>query len=106
MKPKFIFIYVTYPKKKLAGEIAVELLKRKLIACANMLPQMESIYTWQGRIHRDREVVLILKTRAAHFKKVERMIKAHHPYECPCIVALPLIAGIKGYFAWLKESTM
>lgn len=100
---KFIFIYVTCPSLKVAKQIANKAIENKTAACANILPAMQSIYRWQGRTHTDREVVLILKTTTNKFKANEKLIKATHPYECPCIVALPVAQGSKKYLEWLAN---
>lgn len=105
MNKSFIFIYVTCPNKKLALKIADQLLRKKWIACANILPQMESLYRWQGRLQKDREVILILKTKKALFEKVEKLVLKLHVYECPCIVALPISQGTKKYLNWLDAET-
>ncbi len=105
MKLKYIFIYITCPNKKLALQISKNLLKKSLVACANILPNMESVYLWKAEFCHDKEVVLILKTRKANFKKIESAIKSMHPYDCPCIVALPIIAGSKSYLDWLSLNT-
>ena len=101
----FVFIYVTCPTLTIAKKIANQLVEDRRVACANILPEMQSIYRWEGRLHLDREVVLILKTRKSLFGAVERAIKKMHPYKVPCIVALPLVRGERGYLKWLKAET-
>lgn len=101
LKNKFIFIYVTCPEKNVAEKIATVLVRKKLCACANIFSPVKSIYRWQGKVQSDQEQVLILKTELKKFSQIERTIKKLHPYECPCIVALPLVRGSKGYLNWL-----
>ena len=104
-RAKFIFIYVTCPTLAVAKKIARSVVDERLCACANILPSMRSIYRWQGRVHEDREVVLILKTRSARYAAVERAVRKMHPYDCPCIVALPIVHGERGYFRWLAAES-
>lgn len=98
---KFIFIYITCPKATVAHKIAKAAVESRVAACANIIPQMQSLYRWEGRIVTDREVVLILKTSRRLFKAVERLVKKLHPYECPCIAALPVTAANSNYSQWL-----
>jgi periplasmic divalent cation tolerance protein len=98
-----VFVYVTCPKLSVAEKLATVLIEERLAACANILPQMISQYRWQGRVVREKEVVLILKTKAALFRRLERRTKELHPYECPCIVALPITKGHAPYLRWLAE---
>ncbi len=101
-RSKFIFVYITCPKKAVAEKIAKEAVQRKLAACANILPNMQSVYRWQGRVVLDKEIVLILKTRNSLFKGLESLVKRMHPYECPCIVALSVTKGSREYLGWLE----
>ena len=100
-----VFIYTSAPDVETAKIIARAAVEERLAACANILPHMESIYRWKGKIEEAREVVLILKTRAVLFDKLEARIKALHPYECPCIISLPLACGSSDYLAWIRAAT-
>lgn len=97
-----IFIYIVCPNKKEARKIGQTLLRARLVACLNIFP-VESAYWWQGKIVKDKEVVLIAKTLKKNFKKVETMIKKIHSYQTPCIGALPIIKVNQKYFNWLKK---
>jgi periplasmic divalent cation tolerance protein len=100
-----IFVYVTAPSPETAEKIATASLESRLAACANILPGMQSAYRWQGKIERAEETVLILKTQAVHFSALEACIKTLHPYDTPCIVALPVAAGHKAYLDWITAET-
>lgn len=102
-----VFVYVTAPSETVADGIAEALVGERLAACANILPGMRSVYRWKGEIARDREVVLIAKTRAERLPAITRRIKELHPYEVPCIVALPLLhgAGNPDFLAWIAAET-
>jgi periplasmic divalent cation tolerance protein len=80
------------------------LVEKQLAACVQMLPEIESVYRWQGKVERQREVLLIVKTTAARFEELEREVRAIHSYETPEIVALQLTAGSIPYLEWLKTS--
>ena len=95
-----IFIYVTAPPAE-AKNIALHLLQKKLIACANLFP-IHSLYQWEGKIKDEPECVLILKTTAAHFLKVKREIMCLHPYKVPCIAKLNVKVNAT-YARWIQQ---
>ncbi|MBZ9577705.1 divalent-cation tolerance protein CutA [Patescibacteria group bacterium] len=97
----FVFVYITNPTKREARKIAKHLLKKKLIACANIFP-INSLYWWEGKIIDDNEFVLIAKTTKANFKKVKKEVEKVHSYKIPCIVKIP-VSSNKKYFNWLKR---
>ena len=93
--------YITCKDKKEAEKIAIYLLKKRLIACANILP-IKSLYWWKGKIVNDRENVIIAKTNAKNFKKVVDEVKNIHSYEIPCILKIDAIAN-KEYQDWADK---
>lgn len=104
METSFIWVYITAPNKEEAKNIARELVKSKLIACANILDGLESIYHWEGQIQEDQEALIIAKTKKDNFAKIEESVKSLHSYSCPCIIALPIIQGHNPYLNWIVES--
>lgn len=98
----FIFIYITNPNKSTARKIAQHLLKKRLIACANIFP-INSLYWWQGKIANNKEVVLIAKTVSQNFSQVKAEVKKIHPYKIPCIVKIS-VSSNKEYFKWLTKN--
>lgn len=96
-------LYVTFPDPKIAKKISHTLLKEKLIACANIFPAVTSIYEWQNKIETSREVVVIFKTTKKKSKLAMERLQVLHPYECPCIVELRPIRGLKPYFEWVES---
>ena len=100
-----ILIVVTAANKKEAEKIAQALLKKKLVACANIISGVSSLFWWQGKIDRCREVVLFLKTKRSLFKDITKVVKSLHSYEVPEIIALPIIEGERNYLRWLSECT-
>jgi periplasmic divalent cation tolerance protein len=107
MKPaaKFAIILVTAPDLKTARTLAKAALKSKLIACANLIPKIESHYRWQGKIESGAEVLLILKTQKSKLAALEKLILARHPYDTPEFLVLPLGAGNKKYLDWLAQDS-
>lgn len=96
-------LYVTTKDIEQARSIGRALLDRKLIACANILPQMESIYRWNGAIQNDSEAVLILKTEARLVEATKNAVLELHSYETPCVLTLNVESGSQAYLDWLKS---
>ena len=91
----------TAPDAETAARIGRALVDEGLIACANVVPGIRSIYRWQGRVADDAEVLLVLKTRASRCAAVAARVKALHPYELPEVVALPVVGGNEAYLDWV-----
>ena len=100
----FAVVFVTAPDLKTARALATAALKSKLIACANLIPKVESHYRWQDNIESSTEVLMILKTRKSKLIALEKLILSNHPYDTPEFVILPLSAGNKKYLDWLTDS--
>src|SRR3989344_64445 len=100
---KIIFIYITNPDTKTARRVAELLLKKRLAACANIFP-IQSLYRWKNKIAKEKEVVLIMKTRQSLFKKVEQEVKRIHPYTIPCITKISVQPN-HSYREWLLKET-
>lgn len=97
-------VLITVPRGGKAESMAESLVESRLAACVNVIPGVVSIYRWKGRVHRDGESLLVIKTTVAKFKPLERWIKAHHPYETPEVISLPVSAGSKAYLSWLSSA--
>ena len=102
MPAQFRIALVTAPDLKTARRLARVSLDARLIACANLIPKVESHYRWQGKIERGTEVLIILKTTAKCVPKLEKLIIAEHPYHTPEFIILDLRGGNKRYLNWLK----
>jgi periplasmic divalent cation tolerance protein len=79
--------------------------QERLAACANIMGPVRSIYRWQGKVETAREVAVIFKTRRAQFDRLAARVKELHTYECPCVVALPIVGGLPAYLDWLAAET-
>ncbi len=88
----FALVLVTTPDLKSASALAEAALERKLIACANLLPRVESHYVWQGKMESSSEILLLLKTRKSKLAALEKLIVAEHPYDTPEFLVLSLAA--------------
>ncbi len=97
-------MFVTAKDVPQAQKIADALVLDKLIACANIIPGVQSIFSWQGKVDKGKEVLLILKTKKILFKKVAARVKALHSYQTPEIIALPIIDGSRDYLQWIDAS--
>ena len=101
---KFAVVLVTAPDLKTARASARAALSARLIACANLVPKIESHYWWQGKIESGAEVLLVLKTQKSKLAALEKLVLAGHPYDTPEFIAMPLSAGNQRYLDWLAES--
>ena len=97
-------VLVTAPDLKTARALAGTALNARLIACANLVPKIESHYWWRGKIERGAEVLMLLKTTRRQLPALEKHILAEHPYDTPEILVLPLEAGTAKYLDWLTAS--
>ncbi len=100
-----IVVFVTTKNLSEARRISRSLVEEKLAACVNIVPLVESIYTWQGRVCREKEALMIIKTRIPIFPRLERKVKSLHSYTVPEIIALPIGKGSKDYLAWIRQTT-
>ena len=99
-----IVVLMTAANGEEAARLADMLVSAHLAACVQILPEVESIYRWQGKIERQSEILLIAKTTMAKFADLEREVRILHSYETPEIVAIPLLAGSTPYLKWLSAS--
>jgi len=102
---KPILTYVTCKNTAEDRKIATAVVKGKLASCANIIPTIESVYSWNGELHNDTETLLLLKTFDTLFPKIEKTIKTLHSYETPCIIAIPVTHASKDYVAWSRRMT-
>jgi periplasmic divalent cation tolerance protein len=101
---RYSLVLVTAPNPRVARQLAKAALQAHLIACANLIPDIRSLYWWQGRIESGKEVFLLLKTTRRHLRALEKLIVANHPYATPEFLVLPLSAGSTRYLKWLANS--
>ncbi len=100
----YIVVLITVPKQREAERIARGLIEKKLAACVNMIRGVDSLFRWEGKTDRAREILLVAKTRRSGFKKLAAFVKSLHSYAVPEIIALPVVAGNHEYLTWIDES--
>ncbi|HXP96534.1 MAG TPA: divalent-cation tolerance protein CutA [Telmatospirillum sp.] len=100
-----VLLYVTAPDRAKALGLARSLLEERLIACANVIDGATSLYWWEGKIEEAAEAVLIAKTTSCHISDIIAKIKTVHDYSCPCVVALPIVAGNPDFLQWVRTET-
>jgi periplasmic divalent cation tolerance protein len=103
--PKAIVVLITTPSLREARTIGRKLVEEKLAACVNIVPQIASIFHWQGKICRARESLMVLKTQPSCFDRLVKRVKSLHRYSVPEIIALPIIRGSQDYLRWIHKST-
>ena len=99
-----IVVLVTCPTQRSAGRLADLLVKGRLAACVNIVPRIRSVYRWKGSLERAGEILLIIKTTSTRLPALQRAVLAHHPYDSPEIIALPITAGREAYLDWARDS--
>ncbi len=100
-----IVVFITASDEEMAAVIARALVEESLAACVNIVRGIRSIYSWQGNIEDETEVLMIAKTKKGLFDKLSQRVKELHSYQTPEIIALPVIAGSPEYIAWLNDAT-
>ncbi len=97
--------YVTCGSRAEALAIARAVVERRLAACANILDGVTSVYRWEGALHEDPEVLLLLKTRRDLAEALTEAVVSQHSYDCPCVTVLPIVGGNADYLAWITSET-
>lgn len=95
--------YVTAPNQDVAKKIAGILVKNKLAACVNIIPNIVSVYEWKEEINEDPEVLMIIKTRSSRLEELTTMVKENHPYEVCEVISSPIAQGNPPYLDWIGE---
>ena len=96
-------VFITTPDTEEAGKITGILLDKRLAACVNTVPEVNSLFRWQGKIQAERESLLIVKSKASLLSDIIETVRQNHPYEVPEIIALPVIGGSTDYLDWLEK---
>lgn len=100
-----IVVFITASNEDEAAKIARTLVETRLAGCVNIIKNIRSIYSWQGKIEDEAEVLMIVKTQKPLFDALMKKVKELHSYTVPEIIAMPIIEGSEGYLKWLKEVT-
>ena len=103
--PEFVIVLTTLPAAADAGAFATALVEARVVACVNLLPPMESVYRWAGRIEREPERQIVMKTTRERVPALWERVRALHPYDVPEFLVLPVVDGEEGYLRWVREGT-
>ena len=101
---EYVQVLTTVGSEEEAAKIGVDLLERRLVACTQTVGPIVSRYRWQGKLEEQREWQLLAKTETGLYEEVEAAIRALHSYEEPEILAIPILAGSRGYLDWISGS--
>jgi periplasmic divalent cation tolerance protein len=105
MKTEALIVLCTCPGPEVAERLAAGLVVGGRAACVNILPQIRSIYRWEGAVNNDPEALMIIKTSVSAYADLESWLAAHHPYEVPEIIALTPVQGSAAYLDWVTSET-
>ncbi len=98
------FFYITCSKKKEAYKIAEFLVKKKLVACANIIHNVDSVFSWKGKVARTKEILIFGKTMNKNVQKIIKIVKKLHSYEVPCIIFFDIKNGNTDFLKWIIKS--
>ena len=98
-----IVLFITTADAEEAQRIAGVLVKERKAACVNIMPRVSSLFWWQGKVESAQENLLIVKSRASVLNQIVDLVKQHHRYEVPEIIALPIIGGNPDYLDWIGK---
>ena len=104
MSSSFVIVLTTFPADSDPAAFATTLVEQRLAACVNILPPMQSIYRWEGKVERAAEHQLVIKTTAGHVETLKRCLGALHPYDVPELLVLTVSDGAESYLRWLSDS--
>ena len=102
---EMLLVFSNLPDQASAAKLAAVLIEQRLAACVNVQAPCSSVYRWQGKVETATEVPVIIKTTRERYPALEAAIRAHHPYELPEIIAVPLVAGLPAYLEWVHTET-
>ncbi len=100
-----LLVLTNVPDLAGAEKLAHALIESRAAACVNVLAACRSIYRWQGAVDTAEEIPLLVKTTAASYPQVEAIVRAHHPYDVPELIAVPITHGLPAYLGWLAKET-
>lgn len=102
---EYLTAFVTVPDQSTADKLADDLLTKRIVACVNILPPMQSRYWWKKHVQTESEQLLIFKLPSKNWELFKDIVVNNHPYEVPEVIALPIVKGNESYLKWLGEMT-
>jgi periplasmic divalent cation tolerance protein len=100
-----LLVLTNVPDRAVAEKLAHVLVEARVAACVNVLASCRSIYRWQGAVESADELPVLIKTIDTHYAAVEKLIRDHHPYAVPEVIAIPITQGLPAYLDWLTRET-
>lgn len=98
-------VYITAENREEAEKIGGLLVEKRLAACANIIDGMQSLFWWENKLESGQETVLLVKTRESLVNELTEAVNAAHSYDCPCVVAIPVIGGNPDFIQWINDET-
>ena len=102
---RILVVFCTCPDEKVARDLAARLVEQKLAACVNILPEIRSIYRWQGAVSEDGESLMVIKTSRSAWGRLENWLSRNHPYDLPELIAMPVDKGLPAYLEWVVQES-
>ncbi len=102
---RMLLVYITVPDSDTARALGETLVRERLAACANIIEAMESRYWWEGQVQTAHESLCLCKTQEDRYQALEARARELHPYDIPCIVAVPLLYGYAPFMQWIADET-
>ena len=102
---EFVIVLTTLPVEADADAIVTALVEERLVACANVLPAMQSVYRWQGHVEKAEERQVVMKTTSAQVPPLQSRLQTLHPYDVPEFLVLAVAGGAEAYLRWMADST-
>ena len=104
MAEEVLTVFTTWPDIETARTAARALVEEKLAACGNIVPGVESVYRWEGKVETGAEVLVVFKTTVGSYPAFETRLRALHPYQVPEVLALRIAGGLPAYLRWVEQS--
>lgn len=104
MSDEIVLVFSTFPDAETARRVAREIVDLRLAACGNVLPQIHSVYRWQGKLESGDEALAMFKLSASRYAEFETKLRSLHPYEVPEIISCKIDRGLPEYLRWVVES--
>ena len=102
-QPNYVVVHITVKAAEEARKIAKDLVKRRLAACVNILPGVESHFWWKDKLETEKEILLMVKTKEILLPEISKAVKKIHSYSIPEIIALPIAGGSRDYLEWMDS---
>ncbi len=103
-EPAYIVLFITTANTEEAQQISKVLLEQRKAACVNIIPNIDSLFWWEGKLDSERENLLVVKTKASLLPEIINLVKKVHSHAVPEIIAMPIVGGNQDYLEWIEKS--